>query len=241
MNTIERELGREIAPNKPHLQQALAMLELSTEPMDTYDEASLTQQWRKINLKYHPNRPGGNSTHLAKCQLAYQSLLQSYRNTVSAAPKTSSIIPPFVSQPSYKQTSLAKVSSSLPPAYKIALHDGLHKLVLSLKVNVVDLLLGRPVHFKHIDGKTYKIQSAQGKWGGWAELPRLGLSPISNAQQPGEVVSTEPGPLIVILQPLFPTKVPTKAIELIKQGIEIAHAEDAQSEIVQDWMPALTM
>ena len=65
MNTIERGLEREVAPNKPHLQQALAMLELSTEPFDTYDEASLTQQWRKINLKYHPNRPGGSSTHLA--------------------------------------------------------------------------------------------------------------------------------------------------------------------------------
>ena len=80
-----------------------------------------------------------------------------------------------------------------------------------------------------------------GQWGGWAELPRLGLSPILNAQSPGQVVSTEQGPLIVILQPLFPTKVPTTAIELIKQGIEIAHAENAQSEIVQDWMPALTM
>jgi DnaJ-class molecular chaperone len=144
--------------------------------------------------------------------------------------------PPLISQ-----SSLAKASNSLPPAYKIALHDGLHKLVLSLKVNVVDLLLGKPVYFKHIDGKTYKIQSSQGQWGGWAELPRLGLSPISNAQPPGEVVSNEPGPLIVILQPLFPTKVPTEAIELIKQGIEIAYSDNAQSEIVQDWMPALTM
>lgn len=241
MNTIERELGREIAPNKPRLQQALAMLELSTEPMDTYDEASLTQQWRKINLKYHPNRPGGNSTHLAKCQLAYQSLLQAYRDEVSAGPSTTANTQLLPCHSSFTKKSPPDISNSLPPAYKIALHDGHHKLVLSLKVNVVDLLLGRPVHFKHIDGKTYKIQSAQGKWGGWAELPRLGLSPISNAQQPGEIVSTEPGPLIVILQPLFPTKVPTKAIELIKQGIEIAHAEDAQSEIVQDWMPALTM
>jgi DnaJ-class molecular chaperone len=241
MNTIERGLGERIAPSKPHLQQALAMLELSTDSMETYDEATITKQWRKINLKYHPNRPGGSSIHLAKCQSACQSLLQAYRNTVSVDPKTSAISPSLVSQPSYMQTSLAKVSRSLPPAYKIALHDGLHKLVLSLKVNVVDLLMGKPVYFKHIDGKTYKIQSSQGQWGGWAELPRLGLSPILNAQSPGEVVSTEQGPLIVILQPLFPTKVPITAIELIKQGIEIAHAENAQSEIVQDWMPALTM
>lgn len=236
MNTIERGLGGEIAPNKPHLQHALATLELSTDSMDTYNEVSLTQQWRKINLKYHPNRPGGSSTHLAKCQSAYQSLLQSYRNGTSCGPKTRVMNPPLISQ-----SSLAKASNSLPPAYKIALHDGLHKLVLSLKVNVVDLLLGKPVYFKHIDGKTYKIQSSQGQWGGWAELPRLGLSPISNAQPPGEVVSNEPGPLIVILQPLFPTKVPTEAIELIKQGIEIAYSDNAQSEIVQDWMPALTM
>lgn len=241
MNSPERGLGRGISSDKAHIKQALAMLELSAESMDTYDEASLTQQWRRINLKYHPNRPGGNSGHLAKCQSAYQSLLQAYRDKVSAGRSTTVSTQLLSCQSSFTKKSPPDIPRSLPPAYKIALHNGGHKLVLSLRVNVIDLLMGKPVHFKHIDGKTYKIQSCEGKWGGWAELPGLGLSPLSNAQPPGEIVSAEPGPLIVILQPLFPTTVPTKAIELIKQGIEIAHAEDAQSEIVQDWMPALTM
>ena len=219
--------GVGISPG-PESRAALAALEL--EPESPLTPELLTTQWRKMNHKHHPNRPGGSAMMLTRCHNAYKALVQLVKQRAAEdAPSANQHVAPAAPPP------------QLPPSYSVATHGGQKKLVLSLRVNVVDLLRGSPVHFKHIDGKTYKIQSEGGKWGGWAELPGLGLNGGSDACTPGEIVPSVPGPLLVILQPLFPTSVPSDAVELIQRAVDIAIEGDAHSEIVQDWMPALTM
>ena len=227
-------MERTIPKEEENRKEALQMLEMSE--LITYDEETLTRQWRKMNLKSHPNRPGGSKTLLTKCQRAYEFLMQSLKTKATQGASAE-----------INKYDFSILSETLPPAYKIVLHDGRQKLVLNLKVNVADILLGQPVHFTHTDGKTYKIHMSPGKWGGWAELPGLGLSAASKTHvnregnREGMTTLHDREPLLVIIHPLFPKKVPHRAVELIKQGIEIALSENSQSEIVQDWMPALTI
>jgi hypothetical protein len=212
----------------PKSRAALGLLELSADSPLTPD--LLTAQWRKMNHKHHPNRPGGSAMMLTRCHNAYKTLMQIVKqHAIQSGPIVKATPEPPTPAP------------DLPPSYCIATHDGQKKLVLSLRVDVVNLLLGSPVHFKHIDGKTYKIQTQGGKWGGWAELPGLGLSESYNACIAGEIIPAGAGPLLVILQPLFPSVVPSEAVDLIRRAMEIAQKAHAHSEIVQDWMPALTM
>jgi hypothetical protein len=79
--------------------------------------------------------------------------------------------------------------------------------------------------FVHTDGKRYEVSLEAGSWGGWAELPGLGLRPGIDA-------------LVVIVQPTFPRAVSTDAQKLISQGLALCPAD--HSLMLHELMPELT-
>lgn len=192
--------------------------------------------WRRANLQWHPNRPGGNATKHTEVSKAYEAL----RNDLTRPRPSSPPPPPPVSVPipiaapapppdltshpplAY-QAGTVTVSESNKP-YSVRWHDGRRKLCLELGVPLRTLVEGGRVTFQHLDGKEYGLGSSPGGWGGWAELPGLGLTPGDS--------------LIVIFQPLFPRFVPPKARELIVQGLELCDPD--HSLILQELMPELT-
>lgn len=81
--------------------------------------------------------------------------------------------------------------------------------------------------FTHLDGREYRLGCAPGSWGGWAELPGLGLSRGTDS-------------LLVVLQPSFPCQLPPEARELITRGLAVCASVDAQSLMLHELMPELT-
>ncbi len=185
--------------------------------------------WRRANLQWHPNRPGGNATKHAEASRAHEFLRGNLECRVPSPPAliAAPAAPPPLDLTSHPplacQAGTATVSEPNKP-YSVRCHDGRRKLCLELGVPLRTLVEGGRVAFQHLDGKEYGLGSAPGGWGGWAELPGLGLTPAD--------------PLIVIFQPLFPRFVPLRARELIVQGLELCDPD--HSLMLQELMPELT-
>lgn len=187
------------------------------------------EAWRRANLQWHPNRPGGNAAKHVEARRAYEALSRAPAPAPPPAPvPVSAPAPPpdLTSHPplAFHVSNGAETATDPKKPYSVRWHDGRRKLCLELGVPLRTLVEGGRVTFQHLDGKEYSLGSAPGGWGGWAELPGLGLTPAD--------------PLIVIFQPLFPRFVPPKARELIAQGLELCDPD--HSLMLHVLMPELT-
>jgi DnaJ-class molecular chaperone len=176
-------------------------------------ETEIEAAWRQANLRWHPRRPTADLVMHRRAATAYPILI--------AAPEPAA---PQVPQPSTLSLASPQAPAGPPPPYSIQTLNGAQRLCLELKVPLRTLVGGGRIAFTHLDGKEYSLNLPPGSWGGWAELPGLGQGS---------------GPLLVILQPLFPQLLTPEARTLICQGLDKC-AADTHSLMLHELMPELT-
>lgn len=218
----------------------------------------LDSAWNRSNLKYHPNRPGGSAILLNKARKAYEKV-KNYMNDNPLAQSESTVskkqeekinemveadlsASTHMGLSTHKEPTTNKLSHNednewkIVPPYDVVKHMGQDYLSLTLQVPLIQLLNGEPIYFDHLDGKRYKVSSGGAAWGGWSELPGLGLKlPFVGADFPRRA------PLLIILQPLFPKTIPEEALKLFSDALRICYQTGTQSLMLQELMPALTM
>jgi len=180
--------------------------------------------WRQANLRWHPKRPSADPVRHQAAQTAHTYLLEHLDPPALSTqdiPVNSSL--PLLHHPE----PLPKPSlPTVKPPYSIRHHNGTDKLCLELRIPLRRLVEGDRIQFKHLNGKEYGLTVPPSTWGGTAELPSLGLTPAD--------------PLLIILCPLFPSKIPLKARQLISQGLALCDETEAHSLMLHELIPALT-
>ncbi len=191
----------------------------------------LKRAYRKAAIRWHPHRTGGDAVRYAEIQQA-RMLLEGSLGVPEPEPEPApASVPSPV--PTLPPPPLAVSDSGgprpdpgeLPKQYSVRQHDGVWKLCLELSVPLRTLVEGGRIGFVHTDSKRYGVSLGAGSWGGWAELPGLGLRPGVDA-------------LVVTVQPAFPRSVPADAQKLISQGLALCPAD--HSLMLHELMPELT-
>ena len=145
-------------------------------------EEEVRWAWRRANLQWYPNRPGGNTARHTQAKEAYQVLcsqllapysqryrsptptpsVRSYASTFRSAASIHTPTP----HPPPQLTTLSPLALGSDSSYSMQWHDGKRKLCLKLGVPLRTLVEGGRVTFQHLDGKEYSLGSASGGWGG---------------------------------------------------------------------------
>jgi hypothetical protein len=209
--------------------RACATLRLPTDRPLTTEQ--LKRAYRKAAIRWHPHRTGGDAVRYAEIQQA-RMLLEGALNVPEPVPAPAAPAPASPPTPTQPPPPLAGVGGparpdpgELPEQYSVRQHNGDWKLCLELSVPLRTLVEGGRIGFVHTDGKRYGVSLGAGSWGGWAELPGLGLRPGTDA-------------LVVTVQPAFPRSVPADAQKLISRGLALCPAD--HSLMLHELMPELT-
>lgn len=198
----------------------------------------VTAAWRQANLRWHPKRPSADPVRHLAAQTAYAYLLEHLGGDSSgdctpqnpsqlrSLPRTPITPPTHINPPPPLLPVSAPPPPMIEPPYSIRHHDGADKLCLELRIPLRKLVEGDRVRFRHLNGKEYALTVPPGTWGGIVEVLGLGLSPID--------------PLLILLCPLFPPKVPSEARQLIAKGLALCDETETHSLMLHELIPALT-
>jgi len=184
--------------------------------------------WRQANLRWHPKRPSADPVQHQAAKAAHAYLLEHLGGDSSGdcTPQNPFQLRSLPRNPSPPLLQISPPPPAIEPPYSIRHHNGADKLCLELRVPLRQLIEGDRVRFKHLNNKEYSLTVPPGTWGGTAELPGLGISPSD--------------PLLILLCPLFPPKVPSEARQLIAKGLALCDETTAHSLMLHELIPALT-